>query len=158
DRTLDRTTTGKGALADADAGAVGRLDAGAWFGKPFAGAAVPTLDAALAAMGGTSHAYLDCKDITPEALARVMRDRKILDRSAVYQSVGYLRRLKAVEPAARGMASFRTLAEFDAIADLQPYAVDASWGLLSKDLVDRCHARGIRVFSDALGLHETVAD
>ncbi len=30
--------------------------------------------------------------------------------------------------------------------------------ILSKDLVDRCHAKGIKVFSDALGFHETIDD
>jgi glycerophosphoryl diester phosphodiesterase len=41
---------------------------------------------------------------------------------------------------------------------LKPYAVDANWDILSKDMIARCHAAGILVFSDALGKHERVED
>src|SRR5207244_2605926 len=40
---------------------------------------------------------------------------------------------------------------------LKPYAVDANWNILSKELIARCHAAGVLVFSDALGKHENVA-
>ena len=43
-------------------------------------------------------------------------------------------------------------------AKLKPYAVDASWAILSKELIARCHAAGVRVFSDALGKHETIEE
>jgi glycerophosphoryl diester phosphodiesterase len=36
--------------------------------------------------------------------------------------------------------------------------VDASWKILSKELIARCHAHGILVFSDAQGAHETIED
>jgi len=45
----------------------------------------------------------------------------------------------------------------DLIARVQPYAFDTRWSILSKSLIDRCHANGIKVFSDALGLYETIA-
>jgi glycerophosphoryl diester phosphodiesterase len=38
---------------------------------------------------------------------------------------------------------------------VQPYAVDAAWPIVSKSLIDRCHAAGVLAFSDALGLHDT---
>ena len=41
---------------------------------------------------------------------------------------------------------------------VQPYAFDTNWSILSKELIDRCHAKGIKVFSDALGSHERVED
>ena len=40
--------------------------------------------------------------------------------------------------------------------DLKPYAVDARWEILSRDVIARCHALGIQVFSDALGQHERI--
>jgi glycerophosphoryl diester phosphodiesterase len=48
DRTLERTTSGRGAVAEATAAAVARLDAGAWFGSGFRGEPVPTLAEAVA--------------------------------------------------------------------------------------------------------------
>lgn len=48
DETVDRTTDGSGRVADLDAAALRRLDAGSWFGNEFAGERVPTLEAAIA--------------------------------------------------------------------------------------------------------------
>jgi glycerophosphoryl diester phosphodiesterase len=42
--------------------------------------------------------------------------------------------------------------------ELKPYGVDTYWNILSQELIDRCHSAGIRVSSDALGDHETLAD
>jgi glycerophosphoryl diester phosphodiesterase len=43
DDTLDRTTNGKGAVADMTWADMQRLDAGSWFGPNFAGERIPTL-------------------------------------------------------------------------------------------------------------------
>ena len=48
DRTLERTTDGRGAVAEAPAADIARLDAGSWFGPQYRGEPVPTLAAALA--------------------------------------------------------------------------------------------------------------
>lgn len=47
DITLDRTTDGKGLIADHDAAEIARLDAGSWFDPAFAGEPMPTLGDAL---------------------------------------------------------------------------------------------------------------
>jgi glycerophosphoryl diester phosphodiesterase len=47
DRTLERTTNGRGAVADADAADLMRLDAGAWFGPEHRGELLPTLEAVI---------------------------------------------------------------------------------------------------------------
>ncbi len=47
DDTLERTTDGRGAIADADLAQLRGLDAGGWFGPAFAGEPVPTLAEAL---------------------------------------------------------------------------------------------------------------
>jgi glycerophosphoryl diester phosphodiesterase len=50
DPTLDRTTSGKGRLAEFDFDPVRALDAGRWFSAAFAGTRVPTFEEALAAI------------------------------------------------------------------------------------------------------------
>lgn len=50
DETLERTTDGKGRVAETTLAAIRRLDAGSWFGKKFAGERVPTLEDVLAAL------------------------------------------------------------------------------------------------------------
>jgi glycerophosphoryl diester phosphodiesterase len=49
DPTLERTTSGQGAVAATPLAALSRLDAGAWFDPAFAGEPVPTLEAFLGA-------------------------------------------------------------------------------------------------------------
>jgi glycerophosphoryl diester phosphodiesterase len=158
DRTLDRTTDGKGPLAEAASADLVKYDAGRWFGKPFAGSRLPTLDEALEALGPKSHAYLDAKDIAPEALLAAMKKHDLLERSVVYQGPAYLERLKKLNPAARLLPPLKNADDLEKVATLAPYGVDASWNALSKELIEKCHARNIRVFSDALGFHETVED
>lgn len=43
DRTLERTTDGKGAVAETTVAAIAQLDAGSWFGPNYRGERVPTL-------------------------------------------------------------------------------------------------------------------
>ena len=52
DSSLDRTTDARGPLRALTGDQLSKLDAGAWFGRPFAGARIPTLDEALVTMDG----------------------------------------------------------------------------------------------------------
>ena len=106
-----------------------------------------------------AHLYADAKDIGPESLLALLEKYRMVDRSVVYQSPSYLKRLKALNPKVRLLPAFDDPAQLDQLASqLQPYGVDTDWKILSKNLVERCHAKGILVFSDALGQHETLAD
>jgi glycerophosphoryl diester phosphodiesterase len=158
DGKLDRTTAGKGPVGSKTCDEITALTAGAWFGKPFADAKVPTFDAGLSALGDKSHVYLDAKDITPEKLLAAIRKHRLMERHVVYQSPGYCEKLKALEAEVRVLPPLKKITDFDSVAKLKPYGVDANWSILSKEMIAKCHAAGIRVFSDALGWHETVAD
>ena len=68
DATLNRTTDGKGPVRDRTGAEIHQLDAGFWFGRPFRGTPVPTLDEFLDAAGRRVELYVDAKDIAPEAL------------------------------------------------------------------------------------------
>ena len=77
----------------------------------------------------------------------------------MYGSPAYLARLKAINPRIRLLAPLGSAAALEALArDLKPHAVDADWDILSRELIARCHAYGIRAFSDALGQHERIED
>ena len=158
DSTLNRTTDGKGPVRDRTGAEIHRLDAGSWFGRPFRGTTVPTLDEFLDAAGRRVELYVDAKDITPQALVDVLTKRGLADRAVVYQSVEYLEKLRAIAPAIRRMPPLGDPTKLDAVVErVRPHAVDARWAILSKNLIDRCHARDVLVFSDALGLNESIA-
>jgi glycerophosphoryl diester phosphodiesterase len=158
DRTLNRTTTGKGPLAKLTRAELDRLDAGRWFGKPLAGTRVPTLDQTLTALGAQAHAYLDAKDIPPEKLLAAIKKHRLMDRHVVYQSPAYLARLKRLDGGVRLLPPLGKAEDLEKLAGLKPYGVDARWTALSKKLIADCHARRIKVFSDALGRHESVPE
>jgi glycerophosphoryl diester phosphodiesterase len=159
DSTLDGKTDGTGPIANAPSSLIASLSAGVKFGRPFAKLGLPTLEEFLTATEGKVDLYFDAKAIPPEALAEAVERHHMAERTVVYQSVAYLEKLKAIDPRIRALPPLGAPEQLDDIATrLKPYAVDASWKILSKELIDRCHANGILVFSDALGAHETIGD
>jgi glycerophosphoryl diester phosphodiesterase len=159
DRDLDRTTNGRGPVAGIDAAAIADLDAGAWFGRNYQKTPVPRLDDTLDYLNGKAQLYVDAKDISVETLVKKLRAKGMADKAVVYQSPAYLEKLKDLWPEARGLCPLGDPKQVERLAQrLQPYAFDASWAILSRELIDRCHALGIKVFSDGIGDHESVED
>ncbi len=159
DSSLDGKTEGHGLIAETPSSVIERLSAGVKFASTFAQVRLPTLEQFLSSVEGKVNLYFDAKAISPEALAEAVQEHHMTGRTVVYQSVPYLIRLKAIDPRIRALAPLRTASDLDEIlTKFVPYAFDAEWDILSKELIDRCHARGIKVFSDALGEHERIDD
>jgi len=159
DSDLDRSTNGKGPLAETSSQVLEGLDAGASFGKDFEGERIPRFEDFLKRYAGKIGLYCDAKAIPPQDLARLLERYKAVDTSVVYQGVDYLLELKALNPKIRGLAPLSDPAEIEPIYEtLKPYAFDTSWEILSKELIDKCHALGIKVFSDAMGGHDNAED
>jgi len=159
DSTLDGKTDGTGPIANAPSSLIATLSAGVKFARQFAKLGLPTLEEFLTVTEGKVGLYFDAKAIPPEALSEAIERHHMAERTVVYQGVGYLMKLKAINPRIRALPPLAAPEELDDIATkLKPYAVDASWKILSKELIERCHAMGILVFSDALGAHETIGD
>lgn len=156
DSTVNRTTNGKGRVNDLMLAEIRDLDAGVWFGRQYKGVRVPLLDEALEALGKQTSIYLDSKDIAPEALLSAIKNHGLFDRHVVYQSAGYLTKLKALDGRVRPMPPLRSAADLTRLESAKPYAVDANWRVLSKEVINDCHKRGIKVFSDALGANESI--
>jgi glycerophosphoryl diester phosphodiesterase len=159
DSTLDGKTDGHGRIAEVPSSVVASLSAGLKFGRAYAKVPLPTLDEFLDDVAGKVDLYFDAKDIAPEALASALERHGVVERTVVYGGAGYLAKVKAANPRIRLLPPLGSPTALDALArDLKPYAVDARWEILSPELISRCHALGIRVFSDALGQHERIED
>jgi glycerophosphoryl diester phosphodiesterase len=138
---------------------VRKFSAGVKFGRPYASVPLPSLDDFLGACAGKVDLYFDAKAISPAALAEALRKHNASERTVVYQSPEYLAQLKAIDPRIRSLPPLGKPEDLPGLVEkLKPYAVDVNWGILSKDLIARCHEAGVRVFSDALGKHESVED
>jgi len=159
DSTLDGKTNGKGPIAQTPSSVIATLSAGVKFGRPYAELGLPTMDDFLKTVAGRWTLYFDAKAIAPEALASAVEKHRVIERTVVYGGPAYLAKIKALDPRIRLMPPLDSPASLEALArDLKPYAVDADWEILSPNLISRCHALGIKVFSDALGQHEQITD
>ena len=159
DQKLDRTTSGRGPVNKMDAVDLTPLDAGAWFGKPFLKTRIPTLDETLKCLVGRTKLYVDAKDIPADVLNQKLKACKAIEQSVVYQSPEYLRKLHDINPAIHGLCPLKEAGQIDTLNDtVHPYAFDVDWDILSKELIEKCHALGIKVFSDALGKHERIEE
>jgi glycerophosphoryl diester phosphodiesterase len=157
DGTVNRTTNGKGAVRELTFKDATALHAGTWFGgKQFRETRVPSFEDGLTALGDKMGVYLDAKDIAPEALIAAIQRHHLSQRHVVYQSVDYCARLRMLDRTVRTLPPLGSLDELDNVAAIKPYGVDAKWSILSRHMIDECHRRGIKVFSDALGSNERV--
>lgn len=156
DGSVNRTTPAKGNVRDLRYDDLLATSAGRWFGKPYFETKVPSFAAGLTEFGDKLGAYLDAKEIAPEAIAAAIERHHLGERHVVYQSLEYCEKLKKLNPDIRIMPPLKRLTDLEKVAAIRPYAVDAAWSSLSKELIGQCHERGIKVFSDALGPHETV--
>jgi len=95
DPTLNRTTDGKGRVADRTARELARLDAGGWFHPSFAGEPVPTLEEVLALAAGRCRLNIELKTDETErdgierlarATADVLRTARLTDEVVVTSS------------------------------------------------------------------------
>jgi glycerophosphoryl diester phosphodiesterase len=86
DDTLDRTTNGRGQLAEQSFAELRKLDAGTWFAPVFAGERVPTVEEIIrliAASPAGCLAAVDLKDSgngLEEEVVKLARDNQVLDR------------------------------------------------------------------------------
>ncbi len=158
DVTVDRTTNGKGRVADLTLEEIKRLDAGAWFGPQFAGERVPTLEEALAAIEGRALPDIDFKAGSPEKLVAVLARRQLLGKVTLYcGDWDLLRRTLAVSPnflirptAPRGLTGLPVLMQ-----TFHPPVVNMDWPEFSERLMVETHLAGARAFVNTLGPNDT---
>jgi glycerophosphoryl diester phosphodiesterase len=155
DVTVDRTTDGRGALAELSLAAVRRLDAGSWFDRSFAGTPVPTAEEALdviADRGG--RVVLDLKGAwTPsavQALVDAISARRLTD--SVVLAAFDARTLALFESAAPAISRLVTLRRLpadvvEAVREVGARGVVVSRKALDKrpETVDALHEAGLRV-------------
>jgi glycerophosphoryl diester phosphodiesterase len=104
DESLERTTDGRGLVADASLEQVQQLDAGGWFSPDFMGESLPTLAEVLSAFSGKLRLNLELKELSAGvevlALLRQYPDAKSIISSFDYDLLKGLRSLDEALPLA----------------------------------------------------------
>lgn len=158
DESLNRTTNGIGPVKEKTLAELKQLSAGKGFGKRFETERIPTLEEVCQLIhnwnethSSQTNLYVDCKDVEPQALVKMLTNYKLLSEAVFYGSDLFLMTLRQVTPEARRMPSLNSENELaEKVKVLQPYAFDVRWQALNEGLVNRIHQQGIKVFSDAL--------
>ena len=130
DRTVDRTTDGKGAVRDMTFDQVRQLDAGAKFNPQFAGTRVPTFEEALNLAHGKIGVYVDCKDIAPADLVTALQKADMSDKVVIYGGGGFLKKVLALN------SSLKAMPEADDPAKLQQLITDLNLRVAAFDAGD----------------------
>ena len=104
DESLERTTDGRGLVADASLEQLQQLDAGGWFSPEFMGESLPTLAEVLKAFGGRLRLNLELKEfdagVEVLALLRQHPDAEVVISSFDYDLLKGLRSLDDALPLA----------------------------------------------------------
>jgi glycerophosphoryl diester phosphodiesterase len=164
DATLERTTNGRGPVADRTLAEVQRLDAGAWFGPAFAGERIPTLDAVLARYRGRLHVQVEIKgrsDTLPRAVVETIRRHGMSASVTVISfDAAQLEKVRALAPELvtgwlLGDVSADTMVR---ARELGVSLVSLQASTVTADLVRRLHAGGFTVLAWGVETEETMRD
>lgn len=151
DSTVNRTTDGKGVLAELGIDQIRLLNAGL-------GARVPTLDEALAAMRGKCGVYFDAKSITAVAIIAALKRHAMLERCVVYGGFDLLKAIGAAghpDLAMPEAVSVELLAR--SLAELRPKTVAFDRRDFRDDILEMAKAAGKGIFVDRLGADDNEA-
>lgn len=159
DRTVDRTTNGKGKIAELNFDYVRGLDAGSWKDKKFTGEQIPTLDEALAVLKDSG--CIPVIEIKIEGISRqvveAVRRAEMLDQTAVIAFSGkVVKEIRELEPnlpcywlwskGLKGKPKERAATIVREAAKHGTNMVDLNYNMLSDEVLRELKRRGMKVW------------
>jgi len=150
DQTVDRTTNGRGRVAELTLKELKLLDAGVRFGARFAGERIPTLDEVFDTLGDRCGLNLELKASAAGAICRMIRTRRAHETTIVSSfDWDMLARVKATDPAVRiGVLSDKHADTMIAAARaLGAWAVNPRYDLCTAALVAEARRYDLKVLA-----------
>ncbi|MGA9723467.1 MAG: glycerophosphodiester phosphodiesterase family protein [Candidatus Binatus sp.] len=157
DETVDRTTDGKGKVAQLTLEELKRLDAGAKFkGTIKAGALkvaerIPTLDEVFAVTSGKCALNIELKAGGLEhQVAQIMQARNALSDSIVSSfNWGYLKNIQQLNFNIRIglLAEEKPVDLMKSAAVMRAHAINPRWDMVTADLCNAAHEHGLKVYT-----------
>ncbi|MEI6276161.1 MAG: glycerophosphodiester phosphodiesterase family protein [Prolixibacteraceae bacterium] len=164
DGTLNRTTTGKGPVNELNFKEARELSAGSWFDSFFKEEKVPTLEEACRLLADhneknkhKTYFYVDCKEINAKVLIDNLSQYNLLEGSVFYiNDLRQINQIRSLASGAKILPGLDSAKDLDRMIDTyHPYALDANWNELSRELIDKAHQKGVKIFSDGFGKNES---
>ena len=152
DDSVERTTDGKGEVAELTLEELKRLDAGAKFKSgPFKDARIPTLDEVFAVTSGKCGLNIELKAGGLEhQVAQIMQARNALNDSIVSSfEWEYLKKIQQLHFNIRvGLLADEKPVDLmmNAVA-MRAHAINPRWDMVTSDLCKAAHERGLKVYT-----------
>jgi glycerophosphoryl diester phosphodiesterase len=150
DSTVDRTTNGRGRVADMTFEQVRALRAG--------GEMVPTFEEALETARGRGQVYVDCKAVKAADLVSALERERMLDRVVVYGPVPFLQEIRALRADVRIMPESVSVEVVRRIVEeLRPAVIAFSAGDWRDEIIRIARESGADIYVDRLGAADNPA-
>ena len=157
DDHLERTTNGRGKIADHTLRELKNLDAGSWFGPPFSGEQIPTLKEVLELAKGNILVNIEIKngylgpytifDLADRTLQEVQRKRMV--KQVVFSSFSpsAVERVREGNSHARlALLYHKSWSILEEVTGGKPFpTLNLRSSFLTKDKITRVHAQGMKV-------------
>ena len=150
DATLDRTTNGKGLLADMPSHEVDRLDAGGWFAPQFAGTRLPRISEMLDSLQGKANVFFDVKRGTPiPALVALVRQKNYAENSFFwFADEQMLREFVRLAPEMKIKVNTRDIDRLKYWQSIcSPSYVEIAPQFITRRFRNYCHRHGMKVMA-----------
>lgn len=114
DATVDRTSNGRGAIAELDSTELDRLDAGSWFAPEFESESLPRLSRFIDALKDKAGLYIEVKNADADAIGRAIRAAGIEQNCFTYSETEIMRAaMTQAAPWLKRMINWRDLDDLD---------------------------------------------
>jgi len=163
DDTVDRTTSGSGAIRSLSWAQIGTLDAGSWFSREYQGERVPSLEEVLDLVEGRAGLNIEIKpevvtqdDVRGiEALCVEAVRKRRLSRNVIFSSfspvaIGRIKRLAPVMATALLTESPHRGMPIRSAVELEASALHADFKRLNRKIVEKAHEAGLPVYAFTL--------
>jgi len=171
DATLDRTTDGKGAVADFTLAELKQLDAGSWFDEQFADQQIPELSEVLDLVNGRAYVNIEIKsdayepghptDAIEKQVVDLLKQKNLLDscmissfEANILVQIAYMRNTPATAFISEIPADKNTV---DMCSRLKVFSWHPDHRIVTSNQVDQMHAAGIKVFPWTVDLPDDFA-
>lgn len=158
DPTLDRTTNGRGFLADMLSADVDRLDAGSWFSPEFRGVRVPRVSEMLDSLRGRARVFFDVKPGAPVAPLIALVHAKGFGSDKSFFWFADTAMLKEFTRLAPEMKVKVNASDVEGIRRwmgvCRPSYVEIAPGRITGEVRDFCRRNGIRIMAAVQGEEE----
>ena len=145
DRSVNRTTNGRGAINKMSYAEVSQLDAGTWFDPFFAGERVPRLEDVLRHAKGRGEVYIEIKEAEPKILLELVQHYEMIEDCFFWcEDARMMDQLRVLNKAVRLMARRYDFKTLEAVIERhQPQVIEFNGLKFKQEELERCRELGI---------------